>query len=121
MQSPFWEVVTQKMIIVKHWNWSEYLIEEDDAIHIDFLASRIAEYESNNEKVASSTKPLQQCRLAWHLLRTLIDQHNRPTRLKDEIGSKSTRSVRFCLGNDLTISHIKALSARFGVKPEWFL
>ncbi len=19
---PFWEVVTQKMIIVKHWNWS---------------------------------------------------------------------------------------------------
>ncbi|AVJ68750.1 hypothetical protein SFK227_3336 [Shigella flexneri K-227] len=22
MQSPFWEVVTQKMIIVKHWNWS---------------------------------------------------------------------------------------------------
>lgn len=44
----------------------EYLIEEDDTNPlIDFLASRIAEYETTTKSLQSSTKPLQQCRLAW--------------------------------------------------------
>ncbi len=57
---------------------------------IDFLASRIAEYENNNEKFAEfDKKPLQQCRLAWRF-HTLIDQHNLTyADLKNEIGSKS--------------------------------
>ena len=90
----------------------EYLIEEDDTNPlIDFLASRIAEYENNNEKFVGVA-----------LLRTLIDQHNLTyADLKNEIGSKSLVSQILSGQRSLTISHIKALSARFGVKPEWFL
>ena len=70
----------------------EYLIEEDDTNPlIDFLASR-------------------------------IDQHNLTyADLKNEIGSKSLVSQILSGQRSLTIPHIKALSARFGVKPEWFL
>ncbi len=54
------------------------------------------------------------------LLRTLIDQHNLTyADLKNEIGSKLGQSD-FIWTTIPTISHIKALSARFGVKPEWF-
>ncbi|MDH8436658.1 helix-turn-helix domain-containing protein, partial [Klebsiella variicola] len=56
------------------------------------------------------------------LLRTLIDQHKLSySDLKDEIGSKSLVSQILSGQRSLTITHIKALSARFGVKPEWFL
>ena len=55
----------------------EYLIEEDDTNPlIDFLASRIAEYESNNEKFAEFDKAVAAMPVGVALLRTLIDQHN---------------------------------------------
>ena len=51
-----------------------------------------------------------------------VDQHNLTyADLKNEIGSKSLVSQILSGQRSLTISHIKALSARFGVKPEWFL
>ena len=101
----------------------EYLIEEDDTNPlIDFLASRIAEYESNNEKFAEFDKAVAAMPVGVALLRTLIDQHNLTyADLKNEIGSKSLVSQILSGQRSLTISHIKALSARFGVKPEWFL
>ncbi|EIO1224585.1 helix-turn-helix domain-containing protein [Escherichia coli] len=91
----------------------EYLIEEDDTNPlIDFLASRIAEFDK-----AVAAMPV-----GVALLRTLIDQHNLTyADLKNEIGSKSLVSQILSGQRSLTISHIKALSARFGVKPEWFL
>ena len=98
----------------------EYLIEEDPLI--DFLASRIAEYENNNEKFAEFDKAVAAMPVGVALLRTLIDQHNLTyADLKNEIGSKSLVSQILSGQRSLTISHIKALSARFGVKPEWFL
>ncbi|MGU4610904.1 hypothetical protein ACVUTU_15585, partial [Escherichia coli] len=55
----------------------EYLIEEDDTNPlIDFLASRIAEYENNNEKFAEFDKAVAAMPVGVALLRTLIDQHN---------------------------------------------
>ena len=69
----------------------EYLIEEDDTNPlIDFLASRIAEYENNNEKFAEFDKAVAAMPVGVALLRTLIDQHNLTyADLKNEIGSKS--------------------------------
>lgn len=101
----------------------EYLIEEDDTNPlIDFLASRIAEYENNHEKFAEFDKAVAAMPVGVALLRTLIDQHNLTyADLKNEIGSKSLVSQILSGQRSLTISHIKALSARFGVKPEWFL
>ncbi|EFD0253305.1 helix-turn-helix domain-containing protein [Escherichia coli] len=101
----------------------EYLIEEDDTNPlIDFLASRIAEYENNNQEFAEFDKAVAAMPVGVALLRTLIDQHNLTyADLKNEIGSKSLVSQILSGQRSLTISHIKALSARFGVKPEWFL
>ncbi|HAM8856579.1 helix-turn-helix domain-containing protein [Escherichia coli] len=96
--------------------------EDDTNPLIDFLASRIAEYENNNEKFAEFDKAVAAMPVGVALLRTLIDQHNLTyADLKNEIGSKSLVSQILSGQRSLTISHIKALSARFGVKPEWFL
>lgn len=99
------------------------MIEEDDTNPlIDFLTSRIAEYENNNEKFAEFDKAVAAMPVGVALLRTLIDQHNLTyADLKNEIGSKSPGQPDLVWTTILTISHIKALSARFGVKPEWFL
>lgn len=73
------------------------MIEEDDTNPlIDFLASRIAEYENNHEKFAEFDKAVAAMPVGVALLRTLIDQHNLTyADLKNEIGSKSTGQSDF--------------------------
>ena len=101
----------------------DYLIENDDENPlIDFLASKIADYEDNSPRFAEFNKAIAEIPVGVALLRTLIDQHKLSySDLKDEIGSKSLVSQILSGQRSLTITHIKALSARFGVKPEWFL
>ncbi|EBX8441715.1 helix-turn-helix domain-containing protein [Salmonella enterica subsp. enterica serovar Oranienburg] len=101
----------------------DYLIENDDENPlIDFLASKIAEYEDNSEQFAEFNKSVAEMPVGVALLRTLIDQYKLSySDLKEEIGSKSLVSQILSGQRSLTITHIKALSARFGVKPEWFL
>ena len=98
------------------------LIENDDENPlIDFLASKIANYEDNSERFAEFNKAVAEMPVGVALLRTLIDQHKLSyADLKEEIGSKSLVSQILSGQRSLTIAHIKALSARFGVKPEWF-
>ncbi|UMY04285.1 hypothetical protein MJ570_13970 [Escherichia coli] len=79
MQSPFWEADSEDDYRGTPES-VEYLIEEDDTNPpIDFLASRIAEYENNNEKVCRVRQ--SRCSNAWCGARTLIDQHNRPMQI----------------------------------------
>lgn len=101
----------------------DYLIENDDENPlIDFLAGKIADYEDNSERFAGFNKSIAEIPVGVALLRTLIDQYKLSySDLKDEIGSKSLVSQILSGQRSLTIAHIKALSARFGVKPEWFL
>ncbi|ECI5354377.1 helix-turn-helix domain-containing protein [Salmonella enterica subsp. enterica] len=101
----------------------DYLIENDDENPlIDFLASKIAEYEDNSEQFSEFNKSVAEMPVGVALLRTLIDQYKLSySDLKEEIGSKSLVSQILSGQRSLTITHIKALSARFGVKPEWFL
>ncbi|EHM3440609.1 helix-turn-helix domain-containing protein [Salmonella enterica subsp. enterica] len=101
----------------------DYLIENDDENPlIDFLANKIAEYEDNSEQFAGFNKSVAEMPVGVALLRTLIDQYKLSySDLKEEIGSKSLVSQILSGQRSLTITHIKALSARFGVKPEWFL
>lgn len=100
----------------------DYLIENDDENPlIDFLASKIADYEDSSERFAEFNKAVAEMPTGVALLRTLIDQHKLSyADLKEEIGSKSLVSQILSGQRSLTIAHIKALSARFGVKPEWF-
>lgn len=101
----------------------DYLIENDDENPlIDFLASKIAEYEDNSKQFAEFNKSVAEMPVGVALLRTLIDQYKLSySDLKEEIGSKSLVSQILSGQRSLTITHIKALLARFGVKPEWFL
>ncbi|EGT4373432.1 helix-turn-helix domain-containing protein [Cronobacter malonaticus] len=101
----------------------DYLIDHDDENPlIDFLAAKIADYEDNSERFAEFNKEVGEMPVGVALLRTLIDQHKLSyADLKEEIGSKSLVSQILSGQRSLTISHIKALSARFGVKPQWFL
>ncbi|MDW8845384.1 helix-turn-helix domain-containing protein [Erwinia sp. MMLR14_017] len=101
----------------------DYLIDNDDENPlIDFLAAKIADYEDNSERFAEFNKQVAEMPVGVALLRTLIDQHKLSySDLKGEIGSKSLVSQILSGQRSLTISHIKALSDRFGVKPQWFL
>lgn len=101
----------------------DYLIENDDENPlIDFLVSKISEYEDNCESFADFNKSIAGMPVGVALLRTIIDQHKLSySDLKEEIGSKSLVSQILSGQRSLTIAHIKALSARFGVKAEWFL
>lgn len=101
----------------------DYLIEKDDENPlIDFLASKIADYEDSSKHFAEFNKSIAEMPVGVALLRTLIDQYKLSySDLKEEIGSKSLVSQILSGQRSLTINHIKALSARFGVKPEWFL
>lgn len=101
----------------------DYLIDNDDSSPlIDLLTAKIADYENNSEQFAQFNKEVDEMPTGVALLRTLIDQHRLSyADLKSEIGSKSLVSQILSGQRALTISHIKALSLRFGVKAEWFL
>lgn len=101
----------------------DYLIENDDENPlIDFLAAKIADFEDSSEQFAEFNKAIAEMPVGVALLRTLIDQYKLSySDLKNEIGSKSLVSQILSGQRSLTIAHIKALSSRFGVKPEWFL
>lgn len=101
----------------------DHLIEKDDENPlIDLLTAKISYYEDNCEQFAAFNKSVNEMPVGVALLRTLIDQHQLSySDLKNEIGSKSLVSQILSGQRSLTISHIKALSQRFGVNPQWFL
>lgn len=101
----------------------DYLIENDDENPlIGFLAARITDYEDNSERFAEFNRSVDSIPVGVALLRTLMNQHHLSyADLKNEIGSKSLISQILSGKRSLTINHIKALSSRFNLKPEWFL
>ncbi|OKP01557.1 helix-turn-helix domain-containing protein [Xenorhabdus eapokensis] len=101
----------------------DYLIENDDESPlIDILAAKIAEYENNSEHFAEFNKAVENLPTGVAALSVLIDQHGLSySDLKNEIGSKSLVSLILSGNRALTITHIKALSERFNVRPDIFL
>ncbi|CDH33669.1 helix-turn-helix domain-containing protein [Xenorhabdus bovienii] len=101
----------------------DYLIENDDESPlIDILAAKIAEYENNNERFAEFNKAVEDMPTGVAALRVLMDQHGLTySDLQEEIGSKSLISQILSGKRSLTITHIKALSERFNVRPDIFL
>ncbi|MDE9433575.1 helix-turn-helix domain-containing protein [Xenorhabdus bovienii] len=101
----------------------DYLIENDDESPlIDILAAKIAEYENNNERFAEFNKAVEDMPTGVAALRVLMDQYGLTySDLQEEIGSKSLISQILSGKRSLTITHIKALSERFNVRPDIFL
>ncbi|MDC9624039.1 helix-turn-helix domain-containing protein [Xenorhabdus sp. XENO-7] len=101
----------------------DYFIENDDESPlIDILAAKITEYENNNERFAEFNKAVEDMPTGVAALRVLMDQHGLSySDLQEEIGSKSLISQILSGKRSLTITHIKAISERFNVRPEIFL
>ncbi|HEY3591689.1 MAG TPA: helix-turn-helix domain-containing protein [Buttiauxella sp.] len=101
----------------------DYLIENDDLNPlIDFLSVKIAEYERASPRFAEFNKSIEDMPTGVAALRVLIDQHKLTyADLKEEIGSKSLVCRILAGDRSLTIAHVKALSERFGVRPDLFI
>ncbi|WP_312118585.1 helix-turn-helix domain-containing protein [Pantoea vagans] len=100
----------------------EYLIEhEPDNPLVDLLCARIAHYEDNDPAMADFNS--RQCEISTGpgVLRVLIEQHNLSlSDFENEIGKKSLVSRILSGDRQLTVSHIRALSTRFGLSPSLF-
>lgn len=100
----------------------EYLIEhEPDNPLVDLLCARIADYEDNDPGLAIFNARQREIESGSAVLRVLIEQHNlRLSDFENEIGKKSLVSRILSGERQLTVAHIRALCARFGLSPSLF-
>ncbi|KAB8313497.1 helix-turn-helix domain-containing protein [Erwinia endophytica] len=100
----------------------EYLVEhEPDNPLVDMLCAKIEHYEDNAADLAEFNARQKDIAAGPGVLRTLIDQHNLTlSDFENEIGKKSLVSRILNGERQLTITHIRALCARFGLSPGLF-
>ncbi|AMG56434.1 helix-turn-helix domain-containing protein [Pantoea vagans] len=100
----------------------EYLIEhEPDNLLVDLHCARIAHYEDNDPAMADFDTRQREIRTGPGVLRALIQQHNLSLGdFENEMGKKSLVSRILSGERQLTVSHIRALCARFGLSPSLF-
>jgi len=100
----------------------EYLIEhEPDNPLVDLLCARIAHYEDKDPELAEFNACQSEISTGPGILRVLIEQHNLSlSDFENEIGKKSLVSRILSGERQLTVSHIRALCARFGLSPSLF-
>ncbi|QIZ76825.1 helix-turn-helix domain-containing protein [Ferrimonas lipolytica] len=99
------------------------LIEDYDAHQplIDLMFPVIERYEEA-EQFSEFNQAIDKLDSGIAMLRFIIDQHKLTlSDFKNEIGAKSTVSMILSVKRALTINHIKALSARFGVPASLFI
>lgn len=99
------------------------LIEDYDKnqILIDLLWPKIEAYEESAAEFEAFNQRISGMDSGASMLRVLIDQHQLKTSdFTDEIGTKSTVSMICNEKRQLTIGHIKKLSARFNISPALF-
>jgi HTH-type transcriptional regulator/antitoxin HigA len=102
----------------------EMLIEDYDAHQpvIDLMFPVIERYESEAEQFSEFNQTIDKLESGIAMLRVIIDQHKLTlSDFKNEIGVKSTVSMILSGKRSLTLNHIKALSARFGVPASMFI
>lgn len=102
----------------------EVLIEDYDAHQpvIDLMFPVIERYESESEQFSEFNQAIDKLEPGIAILRVIIDQHKlRLSDFKDEIGAKSTVSMILNGKRSLTLPHIRALSARFGIPASLFI
>jgi len=102
----------------------EVLVEDYDAHQpvIDLMFPVIERYEEETEPFSEFNQAIEKLELGIAMLRVIIDQHQLTlSDFKKEIGAKSTISMILSGKRALTLNHIKALSARFGVPASLFI
>ncbi|MCZ4337887.1 helix-turn-helix domain-containing protein [Shewanella colwelliana] len=102
----------------------EVLIEDYDThqLVIDLMFPVIERYEEEAKQFSEFNQAIDQLEPGIAMLRVIIDQHQLTlSDFKEEIGAKSTVSMILNGKRALTLNHIKALSARFGVPASLFI
>lgn len=100
----------------------EYLIEhEPDNPLVDLLCARIAHCEDKDPEVGEFNARQSEISIGPGILRVLIEQHNLSlSDFENEIGKQSLVSRILSGERQLTVSHIRAWCARFGLSPSLF-
>jgi HTH-type transcriptional regulator/antitoxin HigA len=99
------------------------LVEEPDkhAVLIDLLFPVIERYEEEAEQFKSFNRRMDELDPGIAMLKVIIDQNGLTLSDFPEIGKKSLMSQILNGNRSLTLSHIKALSTRFGVPTSMFV
>ncbi|MFB0712257.1 type II toxin-antitoxin system HigA family antitoxin [Buttiauxella noackiae] len=101
----------------------EELMDADDITNplFDIVVDKIKAYEDSAPEYAEFNARIAALPTGLAVLRTLIDQHNLTLSDLPEIGSKSMVSRVLKGERKLSLDHIKALAARFGISPGLFI
>ena len=102
----------------------EVLVEDYEAHQpiIDLMFPVIEKYESEAAQFSEFNQAIDKLEPGIAMLRVIIDQHKLTlSDFKNEIGVKSTVSMILNGKRALTLSHIKALSIRFGIPASLFV
>jgi HTH-type transcriptional regulator/antitoxin HigA len=102
----------------------EFLVDHDDLENplFELLSARIRDYEKNAPAFRALNQCLEQTPHGIAVLRTLMEHYGlKASDLANELGSKSNVSNILKGRRALTVSHIKALSERFGLPADAFI
>lgn len=101
----------------------DYLLEHDDENPlIDFLSTKIADYENQHSSFSQFNEQLESLPRGVEALRQLMkDQHLKQSDLRAEVGGKSLVSQILSGKRSLTVAHIRALAKRFNVPTSLFI
>ncbi|CAH0543028.1 helix-turn-helix domain-containing protein [Vibrio marisflavi] len=94
---------------------------DENAILIDLLFPVIERYEEEAEQFQKFNKRIDELDQGIATLKVIIDQHGLTLSDFPEIGKKSLMSQILSGKRSLTLSHIRALSERFGVPASMFV
>ena len=99
------------------------LVEDYDSNQtlINLLFPVIESYENEAERFRAFNKSIEDADAAVSMLALIIDQNNFKLDEFPEIGGKSYLSQILNGKKSMTLSHIKALSSRFGIPSYMFL
>jgi len=102
----------------------EFLVDRDDLENplFELLSAKISDYEKHAPEFLALNQYQEQTPHGVALLRTLMEQYGlKAADLANELGSKSNVSNILNGRRALTVSHIKALSARFKLPANAFI
>mgnify|MGYP000588166179 CR=1 FL=1 len=89
---------------------------------IDILSLSIERWEEQSDEFSEFNSELESLDNGIAVLRVLMAQHQlNTTDFKDEIGGKSMVSMILNKKRKLSLDHIKALAARFGISVQSFI
>ena len=113
--------ITDKTTYQNALAFLEQLLDEDQPVLTDLIATAIEKYENSLEDVINFEDSVNNLDSGISTLRLLMDQHHLKNKdMKELIGSESLVSMILSGDRELTRNHITKLSAHFNINPSLF-